>query len=376
MNKIIRKSDAITEKSDLEDLHSIDSFPILMTCVTHDQKEDINADLIWKISKSSGLIQLSELIPLEILYKDQHSGTTGGIWLKHHQSFSRFISKFNPESVLEIGGGHGALSLDYLKYDSIPWTIVEPNPAPVQNCPAKFIEALFDEDFIVDDNFDTVVHSHVFEHLYHPNKFMEKLSNVIKQGDYLIFSLPYMEKYLKNKQTNCINFEHTIFLTEPYIEYLLSKHGFKIIEKEYFMEEHSIFYATVRDAQVQLVELPDNLYKKNKQLYMDYIEYHSTLISELNTMIENCDYPVYLFGAHIFSQYLLKSGLNGSVIVNILDNDQKKQNKRLYGTNLTVESPEILRNVKNPVVILKAGFYNEEIKSDIINNINPKTTFL
>jgi hypothetical protein len=142
------------------------------------------------------------------------------------------------------------------------------------------------------------------------------------------------------------------------------------------MEEHSIFYATVRDAQVQLVELPDNLYKKNKQLYMDYIEYHSTLISELNTMIENCDYPVYLFGAHIFSQYLLKSGLNGSVIVNILDNDQKKQNKRLYGTNLTVESPEILRNVKNPVVILKAGFYNEEIKSDIINNINPKTTFL
>jgi hypothetical protein len=28
------------------------------------------------------------------------------------------------------------------------------------------------------------------------------------------------------------------------------------------------------------------------------------------------------------------------------------------------------------VVILKAGFYNEEIKSDIINNINPKTTFL
>jgi hypothetical protein len=93
-------------------------------------------------------------------------------------------------------------------------------------------------------------------------------------------------------------------------------------------------------------------------------------------MIENCDYPVYLFGAHIFSQYLLKSGLNGSVIVNILDNDQKKQNKRLYGTNLTVESPEILRNVKNPVVILKAGFYNEEIKSDIINNINPKTTFL
>ena len=50
--------------------------------------------------------------------------------------------------------------------------------------------------------------------------------------------------------------------------------------------------------------------------------------------------------------------------------------KRLYGTDLMVESPEVLRDVSAPVVILKAGIYNNEIKNDILDNINPDTVFL
>jgi len=48
----------------------------------------------------------------------------------------------------------------------------------------------------------------------------------------------------------------------------------------------------------------------------------------------------------------------------------------LYGTDLKVESPILLKDIKNPVVILKAGFYNEEIKKDILSNINAGTIFL
>ena len=48
---------------------------------------------------------------------------------------------------------------------------------------------------------------------------------------------------------------------------------------------------------------------------------------------------------------------------------------RLYGSNLKVKSPEILKKYKNPVVILKAGIYNE-IKKQILNQINKKTKFI
>ena len=41
-------------------------------CVSTSQKEDIFFDMSWAISKSSGLVQLDKLIPLEILYQDSH----------------------------------------------------------------------------------------------------------------------------------------------------------------------------------------------------------------------------------------------------------------------------------------------------------------
>jgi hypothetical protein len=100
------------------------------------------------------------------------------------------------------------------------------------------------------------------------------------------------------------------------------------------------------------------------------------LILKLNEKIKKIPGDIYLFGGHIFSQFLIINGLSTNRIKNILDNDSKKHNKRLYGTSLKVVSPKILTNLENPTVILKAGIYNSEIKNDIINNINNNVTFL
>ena len=75
-------------------------------------------------------------------------------------------------------------------------------------------------------------------------------------------------------------------------------------------------------------------------------------------------------------QFLIQMGLDTNKIVSILDNDKNKQGKRLYGSNLFVESPKILENVVSPHIILKAGVYDNEIKSDILENINTTAIFL
>ena len=181
---------------------------------------------------------------------------------------------------------------------------------------------------------------------------------------------------LKRKQTNCINFEHTVFLTETYVDYLLNKFKFKIVEKKYFENSHSIFYSTVKDETIKPTKLNTNLYIENKKIYNEYVEYHKILIKDLNDKMEITENPIYLFGAHIFSQYLINNGLEMSKICGILDNDINKQGKRLYGTNLKVMSTNELKNIKTPIVILKTGFYNDEIKEDIVNNINKNTIFL
>ena len=375
MELIERKFDVVTGDQDMEDLHSMQNFPVFMGCVDNPKEQDIYSDLTWQISKKSGFLQLKNLIPLSVLYQAQHAGAVGGIWMEHHKQFAEFLNKYSPNTVLELGGAHGILSIKYNEIKDIPWTILEPNPAPVEGCKAKFIKGFFDDKFKYAGEVDTIIHSHVFEHIYNPSDFMCHLSGFMEPGSKLIFSLPNMKAMLERNYTNCINFEHTVFLTEPYVEYLLANSGFALLEKEYFMDDHSIFYAAVRDPSVKPATLPSGLYEANKKLYMEYIEFHKSLIAELNEKMAQTNQPIYLFGAHVFAQYLLEMGLNKTKIVCLLDNDPKKQGRRLYGTELKVASPKILKDVSDPIVILKAGVYNNEIKKDIIENINKTTTF-
>ena len=157
----------------------------------------------------------------------------------------------------------------------------------------------------------------------------------------------------------------------------MSKNGFKQIDKEYFKDDHSIFYSFEKKSKIVPIDLPEGLYEHNKNLYNKFNEYYKNLINELNDKIKkvNKDNIIYLFGAHIFSQYLIGFGLNTNKIVSLLDNDPNKQGKRLYGTNLKVDSPKILKNIDRPIIILKAGVYNDEIRNDIIKNINSNADF-
>lgn len=380
MNLIFRNSDVVLKQKDLINLYSFKKFPVFMGCTNQEKKFDLLADMNWSISEESGLIQLNPLLPLEVIYKEQHgSGCVGDLWNQHHLAFAKFVHFFNFKTVLEIGGLHGILSKLYQDLDeTIDWTIIEPNPIPVDGVTAHFIKGYFDDHFTFAKQADAVIHSHVFEHIYDPHIFLNHISNFLSDEKYMLFSLPNLEEMFKRKYTNTLNFEHTIFLTEPYIEYLLSKYHFRVIKKEYFKEDHSIFYACIRDSKVKSSELPKGLFEYNKKLFLEYVNYHHQLIDDLNSKIRTLqnDQKLYLFGAHIFSQNLISFGLNVDHLDCIIDNDINKQGKRLYGTDLKVFSPKILSNDSDPVVILKAGVYNQEVKNDILENINSNTFFL
>jgi len=373
MNYIRRDRDVITGEKDLRELYTFKNFPVFMGCTDQPKERDIVADMSWQMSISSGMIQLNPLLPLEVVYAEEHgSGTVGDIWNQHHEAFAEFVTKFSSiKSVLEIGGLHGHLAKKSLAKRNLDWTIIEPNPRVPADLPVKVIKGFFDDKFISEEKYDAVIHSHVLEHVYDPLTFMRHISDFMKKDSLLIMSVPNLEAMLRNNYTNCLNFEHTYFASQPYVELLLSHFGYELLEESYFKEDHSIFFCAkkIRESKEEIYITSgqrDQLYTRNLALFLNYTQYHEELVSELNKI----EGDVYLFGAHIFSQTLLQFGLDAKKIINILDNDPNKQNKRLYGTDLIVKSPEALRDVESGTVIVKTGVYNEEIRKQI-ESINP-----
>jgi hypothetical protein len=367
----------ISGVNDLEHLYTFPSFPIFMGCTEEDEATDVRQNMSWWISRSSGLIQLKDLVALESLYPQSHgSGEVGRLWNLHHKAFATFLNRVKPTSVFEIGGARGILELEYQSFDTIPWAIVEPNPNPIPGTRASFLRGFFSEEFEYDRSFDTLVHSHVFEHIYDPVAFIQTVGKFLSEESKLVFSVPNLEIMLERKYTNHINFEHTIFLTETYIEHLLSIGGFEVTEKEYFMEDHSIFYSAIKKMDTPRLSIPDLLYEKHRTLYLDYVAHHLDLVERFNNQIAAASGPVYLFGAHAFTQYLIAFGLDTTKVVAVIDNDTSKHAKRLYGTGLIVVAPNVLSRQENPFVVLKAGIYDEEVRDDIYQNYNPNTSFI
>ena len=376
MSELTRSHCVLSREDDLEHLYTFPSFPVFMGCSDSPASSDLHAPMSWWIGKNSGFIQLKELVPLDILYPESHgAGEVGLLWRRHHAALADFLAESNPGEVFEIGGAHGILETEHRRHREIPWTILEPNPHPTDQTHAKFLRGFFDKSFRYSGSFDTVVHSHLFEHVYDPVDFMDALSAFSPIGTRLVFSVPNMLEMLKRKYTNCVNFEHTFLLTEPFIEYLLARAGFEIERKQLFEEDHSIFFHAVRRAVVASAELPAGLYEKHRALYLEYVLYHEKLVEDLNQKLRMATAPSFVFGAHVFTQYLIAFGLDTSRLSGILDNDPSKAGRRLYGTNLSVQSPAVLADLSEVNVILKAGVYNNEIRRDILENHNPACAF-
>lgn len=375
METKIRSRCIFSGQEDLEELHTFEHFPIFMGCTDGPASEDQFEDMVWMIGRSSGCVQLGRLIPLPVLYKSAHNDAIGGTWNTHHDAFATFVASHARHEVLELGGANGLLAgkaLDHAGH--LAWTVLDPNPRIPEGLPVRVIQSFFGGGHPLDGAWDTVVHSHTFEHAYQPLDFLAAIRAQLPQGGRHIFSLPNMKVLLEKGYTNCLNFEHTAFLREEYIEWALAQRGFTVLDKKYFLD-HSIFYATEATDLAANEPLP-GLYGENKAIFERFISLNLEKVRRINAAVRDLDGPFYIFGAHIFTQFLIAFGLDITRAVGVLDNSPAKQGKRLYGTRFTVVSPAALRDAKTPTVVLCVANYADEIKDGIIQNHNPKTIFV
>ncbi|WP_293749409.1 methyltransferase domain-containing protein [uncultured Paraglaciecola sp.] len=352
----------------MEPLICLKDFPVFIGCTSQSPEQDCFADMNWHICPESGCIQLLKLLPPEVIYGEYHSEAVGGVWSDHHDEFVLFCKKFKLTNVLEIGGSNGEIAKRYIEQSGpVGWTIVEPTPNFLGNDEISVIKGFFDPA-IFTQNYKHIVHSHVLEHTLDPLEFLHEIYQFMQADSMQVFSVPNLYTYLESKFSNTINFEHTFLLTEYLVDFMLEKQGFEIVEKRYF-QQHSIFYA-VRKAIDKTTPTLVNHRAHYESLFLELINYYKDEVNRLNSLLVSFDGDVYLFGAHIFSQFLTYFGLDETRVVGILDNSKEKNGKRLYGTSSWVSAVHNIAD-KHPVaVIVKAGQYQQEVIKQL-RSINP-----
>ena len=378
---IFRTRDPLTGEPnpDLRKALVLDGFPTFMGVAeaNEEPENDVLAAMRWHITPETGLVLLNPLVPLRYIYRHQHNVVVGSMWKNHHNEFARLVAAHaRNQSILEIGGGHGYLAAKLLFSEAVArWTMVDPNPVSTFAIPNLEIVKSYVEDLgALHREIDCVVHSHTLEHMYDPARFFEIVRGLLKPGQLHIFSVPNLFALVADGQPS-LHFEHTILLREEHISWLLENKGFEVVTTRYFGGKHSIFYVTHAVERSAPTTAPPNFYAENRRAFQRWHDRFSEDASTFARRLADDKRRNFIFAAHFATQYLLAAGLPAEKFAGILDNNQDKIGKRLYGHDLWVAAPSTIAGVDRPVVVLRTGVYDDEIAAQLVA-INPEAVIL
>jgi len=325
--------------------------------------ENINNDLL--INNKYGVcikcksVQLISLLDPKLLYSYPNKYELTPLWLKHHKEFTNFIklSSNNINSICEIGGGNNGLHEYFENINNYSiLDLYEPNTKlntikyKIGNC----------EEY-VDYNESTLVLSHTFEHLYNPLKFIKTLQATNVEN--IFISVPNMKDMLDNKTSISIVFsEHTFYFEKEDILYMFETNGFKSVNTIQF-DNHSLFFH-FKKSKSSNISIHVKEESMNKLYNLFYLR--------LNKIHIDINEKYYVMPSHYIGQAAYYSIKNNDNIIGFLDNDLNKIGKRLYGTQLYVYNPELLKNSIETVLLVQNPYY-EEMYNQLINiNLNIK----
>jgi hypothetical protein len=182
---------------------------------------------------------LANLLEQGLLYAAAHNSVVGALWKRHHESFRDFILEDDLKSVCEIGAAHGFLAKLIVEHRNVKYFVIEPNPT-FQDNRIEVLEGFIEDHVDQLEKYDSIVHSHVLEHVYNPMEFMNTIVSRMGDQTSIYISFPNIEQLIETRGANSLNFEHTYYLHPLNFEWMLSQLGLRIERKEKF-EGHSFF---------------------------------------------------------------------------------------------------------------------------------------
>ncbi len=352
----------------------IDNFNLLNTINIVSSNYDIEEDEIKTLNFVScdncGCVQLKNLFLKSEIYSQPLQIFNSPEFNNHNDSFSEFIITHiqYEKEILEIRGNYAYLAnkiiSNYNNYNyEIDYKIMEYDssfyPSTQQ---IEYISGDCENYNFTNSNINTIIMSHVFENLYKPRDFLDKINNSNIQK--IFISIPDMDNLTLSGDLNNLNILQTFYINTSYLCYLFNLYGFNTIEIKNY-NNNSIFYYFKRELNVELPLF------QNLQLPIIQKEFYE----KNNQTIENINInsPFYICPSGFYGQFIYFK-LNEDTkryLLGFLDSDPFKTNKRLSGTELLTFNKNCINISPETVHILISSMNNKnELITELLNYNN------
>jgi hypothetical protein len=246
-----------------------------------------------------GCIQLKNLFPQHEIYSEPLQVFDGPAIRKHHDLFCDFIiNNIHYEPILfEIGGSYGNLAKRIIsKYNENSFDIIY----KIMEFSADYYPTINNIEYISGNceeydykGINTIIMSHVFEHLYKPRDFIENISKTDVKN--IFISIPDMDNLMKINDINNINILHTFYINTKFITYLFQLYGFTLKNK-YEYTNNSIFYYFYKSSQTIEIEY------KQISLLNEIPTFYETIISKIKSI--NIINSFYICPSGFYGQFI------------------------------------------------------------------------
>ena len=363
--------------------------------IQHLSEEDIKYPLHVMTCQICTLVQLSEVIPREILFPPNYTyfSSYSSSWLQHSKAYAEkmisFLELNQTNLVVEIASNDGYL-LQFFANSQIQVLGIEPAEGVAKAAVAKGIPTrieYFGElvalELAKGKKPKLMIGNNVLAHVPDLHDFIKGFSVLIDEQGLITFEFPHLLNLIKNCQFDTIYHEHYSYLSVSALTPLFAKYGLKIVTIEKLMTHGGslrIYVAknssnwTVHESVQGIIDEESRHDPREKDTYsliQSGTEKIKTDLLSTLTKYKREGKKISAYGAAAKGVTLLNFCKIGSDFLDyVIDLNPNKQGKFLPGSRIPIVDVKVLGINPPEILLILPWNLTREIKLQLSSYLN------
>ena len=336
------------------------------------------------------LVQLSEVIPREILFPSNYTyfSSYSSSWLQHSKSYAEKMISYmelnQSDLVVEIASNDGYL-LQFFTNVDIQVLGIEPAAGVAKAAIAKGIPTqivYFGESTAIEmakrKKPKLMIANNVLAHVPDLHDFIKGFSILIHDEGIITFEFPHLLNLIKNSQFDTIYHEHYSYLSVSALNPLFAKYGLKIVDIEKLLTHGGslrLYVAKnssswkVHDSVQKIVEKESQYDPRKKEVYGVLQESTKKIKTDLLSTLKKYKrdgLKISAYGAAAKGVTLLNyCEINSDLIDYVVDLNPNKQGRFIPGSLIPIVDSKMLDTNPPDVLLILPWNLTNEIKSQL-----------